>query len=221
MSTPETANQQPETANQYEDRLIALLNIFGTQYASYTTLLWQVPVLSLTAQAFLMTIALGNGGKPARITASALSMTIAVASYFLMHDQRGHAINNGELAKRISGRMLTLQEFSKEIEEDDGVPKATNAEDIWTWHGKFKYIRITGENWYSITGAGRTYFIWQACMSIFFFVGIGIIISSLWQLIPAVLIAAAFGVLALTKVIIKDRRLRKKEKEEKEESEKV
>ena len=158
-----------------------------------------------------MTIALGNNSsKTAKITASALSMVIAVASYFLMHDQRGHAINNGELAKKISMR-LTLSQFLETVEEDDGVPARTNAEDIWTWHGKYRYIRITGDKWRDINGAGRTYAIWQMCMAIFFFVGIGIIISSLWQLTPAVLIATGLGILVILRLIAVERGHRSQE----------
>jgi hypothetical protein len=36
--------------------MVALLNVYTGQFASYTTLLWQVPALGLTAQAFLMTM---------------------------------------------------------------------------------------------------------------------------------------------------------------------
>jgi hypothetical protein len=82
------------------DALLTLLNVYTTQFGSYTTLLWQVPVLGLTAQAFLMTIALGMGiSDDARIAASALSIIIAWASWRLMHTQRGRAINQAELAR--------------------------------------------------------------------------------------------------------------------------
>ena len=40
---------------------------------TYDGLLWQMPMLGLTAQAFLFTIALGSGGRFARITASLLT----------------------------------------------------------------------------------------------------------------------------------------------------
>ena len=42
----------------------ALLAVYAGQFGSYTTLLWQVPALSLTAQAFLFTIALAKDANP-------------------------------------------------------------------------------------------------------------------------------------------------------------
>lgn len=46
MSLP-LGSERPKVA---PDQLIALLGVSASQYASYTTLLWQVPALSLTAQ---------------------------------------------------------------------------------------------------------------------------------------------------------------------------
>ena len=199
---------QPKPVTEDTD-LISLLGIFSSQYGSYTTLLWQVPALSLTAQAFLMTIALGHdSSKTAKIIVSTLSMVIAAASYFLMHDQRGHAINYGELAKEISNK-LALKELLRTVDENDGVPATTNAESIWTWHGEMRHITITGGKWYKINGPGRTYAIWQTCMASFFFVGIGIIISSFWQLTPAILIATGLGIVTIVCIIILEWKHRK------------
>ena len=75
------------------DQLISLLGGYAARYASYTTLLWQVPALSLTAQAFLLTIALSHSdGVSARVTAAALSAVISAASYALM--KTGSAANS-------------------------------------------------------------------------------------------------------------------------------
>jgi hypothetical protein len=83
---------KPTLAPDTPDQLLSLLGVYATQYASYTTLLWQVPALSLTAQAFLLTLALGHGnGTSAKIIGAALSAATSGASYALMHDQRGHA----------------------------------------------------------------------------------------------------------------------------------
>jgi hypothetical protein len=49
-----TDGAQPKLAPETPDQLISLLSVYAGQYASYTTLLWQVPALSLTAQAFLL-----------------------------------------------------------------------------------------------------------------------------------------------------------------------
>jgi hypothetical protein len=57
---------EPKLLPQTPDQLISLLGVYASQYASYTALMWQVPALSLTAQAFLLTLALGhaNGTSP-------------------------------------------------------------------------------------------------------------------------------------------------------------
>ena len=70
------------------DQLISLAGVYAARYASYTTLLWQLPALSLTAWAFLLTIALSHSnGVSARVTAAALSAVISAASYALMENQ--------------------------------------------------------------------------------------------------------------------------------------
>lgn len=168
------------------DQLIALLGVYATQYASYTTLLWQVPALSLTAQAFLLTIALSNGnGTTAKVTVSALSMVISIASRLLMHDQRGHAINYGELAENLS-RKLDLVDFLGSVTADDGEPTKTDAADLWTWHGPEKVIKGR---------PSQMYFIWNNCILLFFFVGIGVICSTFMPLVAAVLTAIGLGIL--------------------------
>lgn len=141
--------------------LVGLLSAYGTQFGSYTTLLWQVPALSLTAQSFLMTIALGSGNTSlARLIASLLSAIVAWASFALMHDQRGHAINHGELARRLSAK-LDLKELLGELEEPDAKPAKANAETVWTaWD-------------HSI------YAVWKGCMVLFFVVDVLVIVSAL------------------------------------------
>jgi hypothetical protein len=111
--------------------LVTLLNVYTTQFGSYTTLLWQVPALGLTAQAFLLMIALGPGSSDAaRYTAAALSVIIAVASWNLMHYQRGRAINQAELAKRVSYE-LSLQDLLGGFQVDDGIPTRADAVRAW------------------------------------------------------------------------------------------
>lgn len=111
--------------------LTSLLTVYSTQFGSYTSLLWQVPALGLTAQAFLLTIALtNNNGDLAKVIASVLSILIAVASSRLMHDQRGHAINHGELALRVSRELRLASQFGT-LNVDDAEPTGTNAETVW------------------------------------------------------------------------------------------
>jgi hypothetical protein len=124
--------------------LASVLTAYASQFGSYTTLLWQVPALSLTAQAFLLTIVLTNGnGHFAKLTAAALSTVIAVASTKLMHDQRGHAMNHGELALRIS-RQLRLGAALGDLKIEDAEPTGADAETVWvSWdhriYGAWKF----------------------------------------------------------------------------------
>jgi len=114
------------------DGLVSLLSVYSGQFGSYTTLLWQVPALGLTAQSFLLTIALMNGtSSGARIVACGLSLLIATASAALMHNQRGRAINHAELLRRLSEKMKLTELLNGAVEIDDGAPKKTNAQNVW------------------------------------------------------------------------------------------
>jgi hypothetical protein len=94
-----------------------------------SSLLWQVPALSLTAQAFLLTLALSHGNDNlAKLIASALSMLIAIASSRLMRNQRDHARNHGELALRISRELRLASQFGTlNVAE----PPGADAETVW------------------------------------------------------------------------------------------
>jgi hypothetical protein len=60
---------------------------------SYNDLLWQTPVLSLTAQAFLLTIALGSGtSHQARIVSGFLALITALASVQLFARHRAFEV---------------------------------------------------------------------------------------------------------------------------------
>ena len=144
------------------DQGVALLGIYAGQVGSYTTLLWQVPALSLTAQSFLLTIALGaHNGTAARVTAAALSVVISAASYALMHDQRGHAINHGELAMRLSAKLELSRLIETGLRVEDGVPKDTDANKVWTWYHEKPGQLVSFR-------AGLMYAIWKGCMFLSF-----------------------------------------------------
>jgi hypothetical protein len=85
------------------DSQLSLLGVYATQFSSYSSLLWQVPALGLTAQSFLLTIALTHdSSQGARIMASGLALLIALASVSLMHGQRGFAISYAWFVRRLS-----------------------------------------------------------------------------------------------------------------------
>lgn len=112
----------PDSA-ETSDSKASLLAVYATQFSSYSSLLWQVPALGLTAQSFLLTIALTHGNsKGASIMASGLGMLIAVASVFLMHDQRGFATTHAWFVRQLS-RQLTLVGILEGLEDPDAEPQ--------------------------------------------------------------------------------------------------
>ena len=69
--------------------------------AAYDSLMWQVPSLSLTAQAFLFTVMLAPDTQPAgRLTAALLSCIAAVMSVQLMAKHRHHEVIDSILLER-------------------------------------------------------------------------------------------------------------------------
>jgi hypothetical protein len=118
-------------------------------------LLWQVPALSLTAQAFLLTLALSHdNGNLAKVIASVLSMLIALASGRLMHDQRGHAINHGELALRVSRELRPLAPQLGVLNVEDAKPSRTDAETVWVgWDHLIYGVWITTLSLFAVVDA--------------------------------------------------------------------
>jgi hypothetical protein len=73
-------NPQEMTEVQYQ--------LIASRRQNHDTMLWQTPVISLTAQAFLFTIALGTGSIPGRVLAALLALISALASLHLLAKQR-------------------------------------------------------------------------------------------------------------------------------------
>jgi hypothetical protein len=147
--------------------MVALLSVYTSQFGSYTTLLWQVPALGLTAQAFLMTIVLGTGSDAARYLTSALSIIIAFASSRLMHDQRARAINHAELAKRISYRLSITNLIGGSFGLSDAVPRqGVDAQNVWAtnrfiygvWIGCMLLFAVTSALVIIALFSGQTWF---------------------------------------------------------------
>jgi hypothetical protein len=187
--------EQPKLTPSTADQLISLLEVYSAQYASYTTLLWQVPALSLTAQAFLLTLALGHGnGTSAKIIAVALSGVISAASYALMHDQRGHANYYGELARRVSGCLDLGTYLGGALTINDEDVDENDAEAVWVWRGRSEVI---------VPRAGRMFTVWKGCMLIFLFVDAGIIASVFMPFGVAIGTAVFLGVLAIAVILVR------------------
>jgi hypothetical protein len=142
--------------------LANLLGVYGNQFGTYTTLLWQVPALGLTAQAFLLTIALGDRSNGTTIMASGISIVVALASIFLMKNQRGHAIDHRALLQRVSG------DLAVRLDWELGLATKTrwfhrrppvDARNVW---------RVSLFN----------YVVWMACMALFVIADGAIILST-------------------------------------------
>lgn len=72
-------------------------DVVSQRRISYDNLLWQTPVLSLTAQAFLFAIAFSDLGAWMRLPASSLVILVAGASIHLMSKHRAHEVQSSKL----------------------------------------------------------------------------------------------------------------------------
>ncbi|HEU5441890.1 MAG TPA: hypothetical protein VFU88_21600 [Ktedonobacterales bacterium] len=92
----------PKPSSLDPNVLAAVYQSLATRRLGYDTLMWQVPVLSLTAQAFLLTIALGASSLPAaRLVAALLSFLVASISLQLMAKHRHNEEVDARLAERL------------------------------------------------------------------------------------------------------------------------
>ena len=116
-------------------------------------MLWQAPALSLTAQAFLFTIALGEGSEVARLISATLALVASLASMQLMAKHRYLEIQDA--------RLLEEYERAKEI--------------------KPIHARLDTEQaaWYNRCSS---YKVWLSMMAIFALAAAGIIFVLLWSL---------------------------------------
>lgn len=86
--------------------IAALLAVHADQASTYVTLVWQVPALSLTAQAFLFTVLLDpRSPRLARLITAGLSMAISLMSSILMHNHRKHAVDHAGIAAVLARRL--------------------------------------------------------------------------------------------------------------------
>ena len=76
---------------------LAVYEAVNARHVSHNELMWQTPVLAMTAIAFLMTIALGDGSTWGRAVASLLSATVAGISVQLMARHSVHQIADADL----------------------------------------------------------------------------------------------------------------------------
>lgn len=88
------------------DAMATLLAVHADQASTYVTLVWQVPAVSLTAQAFLFTVLLDpKSPRLARLITAGLSTAISLMSSILMHNHRKHAVVHAEIAAQLARRL--------------------------------------------------------------------------------------------------------------------
>lgn len=94
MCFPSAMGQDATMESQSpQDVLLGQYQVVAARRQNFDAMVWQVPALALTAQAFLMTIALGPGtGHLARIAAGLLSALAALMSVQLLLRQRVHEV---------------------------------------------------------------------------------------------------------------------------------
>jgi len=95
------SNTQPSPV---DEQSLLLYQVVAARRVGFDSMLWQAPGLGITAQAFLMTIALGPGsGQAARVASGVLSAVVSFISVQLLIKHRYH-----EMADSI-----WLQEFER------------------------------------------------------------------------------------------------------------
>jgi hypothetical protein len=98
-----------DAAKPTEAAVLAAYAALAARRAQWDSLVWQVPTLSLTAQAFLLTIALSQGNDAwARIISAVLSLNITVISIMLMARHRQAEIHDAHWLERVERDILRL-----------------------------------------------------------------------------------------------------------------
>jgi hypothetical protein len=114
-----------------------LYTIVAQRRMQWDSLVWQVPVLSLTAQAFLLTIALSSGnGQFARVISAGLAMCAAVFSMNIMASHRQ--------AEIMDAHWLQAYEEANDLPALHGQPWAAGRRDIRVARGidQFRSFRV-------------------------------------------------------------------------------
>jgi hypothetical protein len=117
-------------------------------------MVWQTPALSLTAQAFLFTIALGEGTSGARLISALLALVAALASMQLMAKHRYLEIQDAKLLERY--------EEANDLEPIHARPNDEEA----AWYNQLS-----------------SYKVWLAMMASFALAAVGIVLVVLYQVV--------------------------------------
>lgn len=139
-----------------EERLV-MYQVVAARRLGFDQLLWQVPGVAMTAQAFLMTIGLAPGaGRLARVAVGCIAMVISWMSIQLLMRHRRNEIADAHWLQKFE------REAGWEILHD-----TTNR----------RAARMGVET--PLLARGRSHRIWVLGLSSFGFVGLGIVINAL------------------------------------------
>ena len=99
---------QNDSDKQYSELTSTLYQVVANRRLEYDTLMWQVPAISFTAQAFLFNIAFSSTNHLAQILSAFLAFVIASISIQLMAKHRYH--------EEVDSRLL--EKFEKDHQLD-------------------------------------------------------------------------------------------------------
>jgi hypothetical protein len=105
------AQPPPLPADADRAALFVTYQVVAARRAQWDSLLWQVPTLSLTAQAFLFTVALGGGDKWSRSVASLLALLLSVMSVMLMARHRQSEIKDAHWLEDVESSVFKLGDW--------------------------------------------------------------------------------------------------------------
>lgn len=157
----------PEPSRRDNGELLgSFYQALSSRRLGYDTLMWQVPALSLSGQAFLFTIALGSASSPAaRFIASGLAFILALISMQLMSKHRYHEELNSRLLEKIelTTELSTILGFAPHS------PKAMRKE-----------IPVHA-GWFTRRSSYR---IWMAGLGLFACASLGVVALTALSLVP-------------------------------------
>lgn len=157
LGTDEDQHGKDDSKEFNPSLLGSIYQALSERRIAYDTLMWQVPALGLSGQAFLFTIALGPGSsKVARLASAFLAFILAIISMQLMSKHRYH--------EELNSRLLEQFEIQYHLNEILGYP----------FHSPSKVravIRVRA-GWFT---RRSSYWIWTLGLSLFALVSLAII----------------------------------------------
>lgn len=160
---------QPETIDVSPELLASIYQTLGNRRQGYDTMMWQVPAISFTAQAFLLTLALSGGLGVARLVSAALALIIALISMQLMSKHRFNEEIDSRLLEAFEKRVDIATLFGCPPHAPPGQRLAT----VNSGKGQYAGVRKAPTSWYAGISSYR---LWQWGLGIFAATSLGIIV---------------------------------------------